>query len=116
MVQTGGAVTGEEPVSAEVRPPGLCLQQDVDVADGGALPGLPVSLGHHPELSAMEDDRRVGRAGVVELTGQQVESDTEWFAGNFPEHFNNTSISTAISQSFSAVLVFYFIRLSFEEN
>ena len=34
----------------------------------------------------MEDDRGVWRAGVVELTGQQVESDTEWFAGNFPEH------------------------------
>ena len=82
MVQTGGAVTGEEPVSAEVSPPGLSLQQDVDVADGGALPGLQVPLGHYPELSAMEDDRGVGRAGVVKLTGQQVEADAKGFLGN----------------------------------
>ena len=86
MVQTGCAVTGEEPVGAEVRSPGLRLQQDVDITDGGSLPGLQVSLSHHPQLPAMEDDGGVGRAGVVELTGQKVEADTEWFAGNFPEH------------------------------
>ena len=86
MVQAGRAVTGEEPVGPEVRPPGLRLPQDVDVTDAGRLPGLQVPLGHHPELPALEDHGGVGRAGVVELTGQQVEPDTEWFAGNFPEH------------------------------
>ena len=63
-------MTGEEPVGAEVRPPGLRLQQDVDVADGGPLPGLQVPLSHHPKFPPLEDDRGVGRAGVVELTGQ----------------------------------------------
>ena len=87
MVQTGVAVTGEEPVGAEVRSPGLSLQQDVDVADAGRLPGLQVSLCHHPELPPMEDDRGVGGAGVVKLTGQEVEADTEWFARNFPAHW-----------------------------
>ena len=86
MVQTGVAVTSEEPVGAEVSSPGLSLQQDVDIADGGRLPGLQVSLSHHPELLPMEDDRGVGRAGVVKLTGQEVEADTEGFARNFPEH------------------------------
>ena len=78
-------MTGEEPVGAEVRPPGLRLQQDVDVADAGSLPRLQVSLSHHPDLPPVEDDGGVRSAGVVKLAGQQVQPDTERLAGNFPE-------------------------------
>ena len=84
-VQAGDTLTGEEPVAPEVLGPGPGVQQGVDVADGGGLPGHEVSLGHHPELLPLEDDRAVGRAGVVELAGQQVEADTEWLTGDSPE-------------------------------
>ena len=84
-VQAGHTLTGEEPVAPQVVGPGPGVQQGVDVADGGDLPGRQVSLRHHPELLPLEDDRAVGRAGVVELAGQQVEADTEWLTGDSPE-------------------------------
>ena len=92
-------MTSEEPVGAEVRSPGLSLQQDVDIADAGRLPGLQVPLCHHPELSPMEDDRGVGGAGVVKLAGQQVEADTEGFARNFPEHLTTFQYLTTNSNN-----------------
>ena len=68
-----------------MRPPGPRVQHRVHVADGGGLPGLQVSLRHHPDLPPVEDDGGVRSAGVVKLAGQQVQPDTEWLAGNSPE-------------------------------
>ena len=78
-------MTLEEPVLKQRSLSGVGVQHGVDVADGGLVPGLELLLRHDADGAPVEDHGAVGRAGVVELAGQQVEADTEWLTGDSPE-------------------------------
>lgn len=57
--------------------PGLGVHHGVDVANPRLLRIHHLLLHHDPELPAPEHHRGVGGAGVVQLAGQQVQTDTE---------------------------------------
>ena len=64
--------------------------QGVDVADEGHVADVALGYflrGHHCDLAALEDDRAVGTAGVVEDAGQQVDSGAEGFTALVPAEY-----------------------------
>ena len=81
-IQAEAALTREEPVLGELLLPGLGVQHGVDVADP-RLPRAPhLLLHHHPQLPALEHHGGIGGAGVVQLAGKQVQSNSERLTRN----------------------------------